>query len=137
VADGLDLADRVGPGQQVLAALEQFAAEVGAQAVGQHRDRSAVDDLGELPDLALAQELRLVDQHAVQRRGAAMSARAIASGRRRAEDRPSAAGRCARRPCPAEAVVQARGEDERAHAALVVVVRALQQVVVFPAFIAE
>src|SRR5690606_17679134 len=35
VADGLDLDQLVGPGQQVLAALEQFAAEVRAQAVAQ------------------------------------------------------------------------------------------------------
>src|SRR5690606_29451054 len=66
VADGLDLLDLVGPGQQVAAALEQFAAEVGAQAVAQHRHAAGIHDLGQLPDLRPAQELGLVHQHAVQ-----------------------------------------------------------------------
>src|SRR5690606_468405 len=61
VADGLDLLKLVGPGQQVLAALEQLSAEVGAQAVAQHRDAQAVDDLAQLPDLGPGQELGLVD----------------------------------------------------------------------------
>src|SRR5690606_22736766 len=57
VADGLDLADLVRPGQQVLAALEQFAAEIGAQAVAQHRHVQRVDHLAQLPDLVAPQEL--------------------------------------------------------------------------------
>src|SRR5690606_40766331 len=54
------------PGQQVLAALEQLAAEIRAQPVAEHGDAKRIDDLGQLPDLRLSQELGLVDQHAVQ-----------------------------------------------------------------------
>src|SRR5690606_15530453 len=66
VADRLDFADLVGPGQQVLAALEQLAAKVGPQAVAQHRDVQRIDHFAELPHLAAGQELCLVHQHAVQ-----------------------------------------------------------------------
>ena len=45
VADGLDLNDVVGPGEQVLAALEQVAEEIGADAVGEHRDVHDVRDV--------------------------------------------------------------------------------------------
>src|SRR5690606_7246939 len=51
VADGLDLADLVGPGQQILAALEQLAAEIRAQPVAQHRHAQRIDHLAQLPDL--------------------------------------------------------------------------------------
>ena len=45
VADGLDLDEVVGPREQVLRALEQLAAEVGAQAVAQHRHAEGVHHL--------------------------------------------------------------------------------------------
>jgi len=67
VADGLDLGQFVGPREQVLAALEQLPLEIRAQPVAQHRDAKAVDHLAQLPHLRFAQELRLVDQHAMQR----------------------------------------------------------------------
>src|SRR5690606_39054838 len=57
VADGLDLADLVGPGQQVLAALEQLAAEIRAQPVAQHRHAQRGDHLAQRPDLGPAEEL--------------------------------------------------------------------------------
>jgi len=67
VADGLDLLHLVGPGQQVLAAFEQLAAEVGTQPIAEHRNAQLVDHLAELPDLAAAEELRLVHEHAAER----------------------------------------------------------------------
>lgn len=39
VADGFDFRKAIGPSQQVLAALEQVALEVGPKAIGKHRDR--------------------------------------------------------------------------------------------------
>src|SRR5690606_602107 len=130
VADRLDLLQLVGPGQQVLAALEQLAAEVGAQAVAQHRDAQAVDHLAQLPDLGAGQELGLVDQYAAEPavggdvllhqafqvavpvEGRALGTQADARG-----DHPAAAA----------TVVQPRRQDQGAHAALAVVVRRLQQ----------
>ena len=51
VADGFQLLEIVGPGEQVLAALERLALEVGAQAETEHRDIEPVDHLGQLEHL--------------------------------------------------------------------------------------
>ena len=64
VADRLDLLDLVGPGQQVLAAFKQLAAEIGPQAVSHDRLAAVVGHPGELPDLRGGEELRLVDEDA-------------------------------------------------------------------------
>ena len=65
MADGANLAQVVGDGEELGGAGEEFAAEVRAQAVAQDREFEPVGDAGELPDLRLRQELRLVDEDAV------------------------------------------------------------------------
>src|SRR5829696_8571482 len=64
VADRLQLAQGVRPGQQSRTAGEEFAPEVGPQAVAHDRDVGLVHHPGQLPDLRLAEELGLVDEHA-------------------------------------------------------------------------
>ena len=51
MADRADLAQRVGDGQEFGGAFEEFAAEVGAQAIAQDGNVQPVCDPGELPDL--------------------------------------------------------------------------------------
>ena len=57
MADGADLAQLVGDGEQLLRAGEKLALEVGAQAIGHDGDVETVDDMGELPDLVAVEEL--------------------------------------------------------------------------------
>ena len=65
MADGFDFRQAIGPSQQVLAALEQVALEVGPKAIGEHRDGEPVGDIAQLPDLGLGQELGFIDQDAM------------------------------------------------------------------------
>ena len=44
---------------------EELALEIDAQAKGHHRDAEPVGDAGELPDLILGEELRFVDEDAI------------------------------------------------------------------------
>ena len=67
VADGLDLAQFIGPCKQMTTALEQFSLKVGTQSVGKDWDFPLVHDLAELVHLRLRQKLSFVNQHAVQR----------------------------------------------------------------------
>lgn len=67
VADGLDLDELIRPGEQILAALEELAAKIGAKPIGEHRDAERIDDFAELPDLSFGEKLRLIDEDAVQR----------------------------------------------------------------------
>lgn len=67
VTHSLQFHERVRNAQQHLGAREQFALEIGAQAIAQHRNVRLVRKPGELPDLSFGEELRLVDQHAGQR----------------------------------------------------------------------
>jgi len=129
VADGLDLLQFVRPGQQVLASFEQLSEEVGAQPVTEHRHAQCIHHFAQLPHLHARQELRFIQQDAVQRPvgvdvlaqqpleiGITIEAHALgAEANARGDD--AATG----------AVVQLRGEDHHAHAALAVVVRRLQQ----------
>ena len=66
-ADGAHFAQIVGDGQQRARAGKQLALEIGAQAVAHDRDVQPVGDAGELPDLLLLEELRLVDEDAMHR----------------------------------------------------------------------
>ena len=65
MTDGFDLNQAVSPGQQCLAAFEQVALEIGSQSVGHHRDIQAIADIAQLEDLQTSQELRLIDQDAM------------------------------------------------------------------------
>ena len=129
VADGLDLLQVVGPGQQVLAAFEQLAAKIRAQTEGQNRNAASVHHVTQLPDLRLAEELRFVDQHAIERAtlgniGVDKSQQIIGAGKAHAvRAQANARGH----HTFARAVVQHRRQDARAHATLVIVVGALQQ----------
>src|SRR6185312_9878259 len=129
VADRLDLLQLVGPGQQVAATLEQLAAEVRAQTIGQHGNMESIDDIADLPYLRLAEKLRLVDKHAMQRSacgdvGLDQGEQILVAGEAsRIRLHPDT-----RSDDPlAEAVVQRRREDERKHAAAAIVVPALQE----------
>src|SRR5262249_39201889 len=69
IADGADLAQAVGDGEQGLRSRKELALEIDAEAEGHHRDAEAVGDTGKLPDLILGEELRFVDQYAVDLAG--------------------------------------------------------------------
>lgn len=127
-ADRLDLDQRVGEREQACGAFEQRADEIGAQAVGEHRDADRVGEMRELADLFGGKELRLVDQHARERRLRVLGqdesgdiGRRIERGRRRLQ--PDPGGDRARR----EARVDRGGEQHRPHAALAIVEVGLQQ----------
>ena len=64
MADRADLAHLVGPGQQGGGTGEEVALEVHPQAVSHDRHAQVIDRAGQLPDLGLGQELRLVDEDA-------------------------------------------------------------------------
>src|SRR5690606_24520445 len=61
-ADRLELLERVGDLEQAPAAREGDGLEVGADAVGEHRDVLLDRDAQQVVDLALGEELRLVEQ---------------------------------------------------------------------------
>ena len=67
MADGADLPEIVSDGEEFCGAGKQLAAEIGAQAVAEHRDAEPVCDACELPDLLLRQELRFIDEDGVDR----------------------------------------------------------------------
>ena len=64
-ADGLDLLDGVGPGQQPLAALEKLVAEITPQAVGDHRHVVDIHHPHQTLHLRAGEKLRLVHDQAV------------------------------------------------------------------------
>src|SRR6478735_2298798 len=64
MADGAHLAQLVGNRQQRHRAREQLALEIRTQTIGHDRNADTVGDAGELPDLPLIEELRLVDKDA-------------------------------------------------------------------------
>ena len=65
MADGADLAQFVGDGEEFGGAGEKLAPEIGSQAIAHDRDVEPVGDAGQLPDLVPGQELRLVDEDAI------------------------------------------------------------------------
>src|SRR5438045_2053616 len=65
-AYGLELDQRIRQCEQRGGAGEKLALKVGAEAVAKHGNREAVGDLAQLQDVALGEELRLVDQDAVE-----------------------------------------------------------------------
>ena len=66
LAHRLQFDQRVGEREQGRRAGEEIAPEVGAQAVAEHRDAELVGDAAQLQDMVAGQELRLVDQQAVE-----------------------------------------------------------------------
>ncbi|MNE32614.1 hypothetical protein D3C80_1262340 [compost metagenome] len=67
MADSFQLYQFVCPGQQVLAANEQFPQKVGTQAITQNRNIQLVDDITQLLNLLFRQELTFIQQHAMYR----------------------------------------------------------------------
>jgi len=65
-ADGLQLNERVGKGKQGGGPGEEVGLEVGAEAIAEHRYRKIVGDAAKLEDVIAGEELRLVNQHAMQ-----------------------------------------------------------------------
>ena len=80
-AHRLQLDQRVGQREQRRRAGEQLALEIGAQAVAEHRDAELVGDPAQLQDMVAGQELRLVDQHAVELALASAPRRSRRTGR--------------------------------------------------------
>ena len=62
MADGLDLAKRVRPRQELRTSLEKPPEEVGAQAVAQDRDVQLVDNPCQLAHVVGREELGLVNE---------------------------------------------------------------------------
>ena len=56
----------VRPGEQVFAARKRLALEICTQSIGKYRDIQFVRNLTQLKYLFFAEELRFVDQHAMQ-----------------------------------------------------------------------
>ncbi len=128
VADGFDFRKAIGPSQQVLAALEQVALEVGPKAIGEHRDGESIGDIAELAHLGLGQELGFVDQDAVDAGGGVFAlgdSKEVIGGsegdRIGGESNPRADFSFS------EPVVDFRSENQRTHAPFAVVVARLQQ----------
>ena len=128
MADGADLAKYVGDGQKPGASREKVALEIRPQAVTHHRDAHVVRHRGKLPDLRLAEELRLIDHHAGQRRGRVLRRDqrchigvAVEHGCRRLEPNPRA------NPSFTDPVVKPGREKHGVHAALAVIVRRLKK----------
>jgi hypothetical protein len=128
MADGFDFRQAIGPSQQVLAALEQVALEVGPKAISEHRDGEPVGDIAQLPDLGLGQELGFVDQDAMDAGGSVFTLgdskeviRGFEGDRIGGESNPRADFSFS------EPVVDFRSENQRTHAPFAVVVARLQQ----------
>ena len=128
VADGFDFRKAIGPSQQVLAALEQVALEVGPKAIGKHGDRESIGDIAELADLGLGQELGFVDQDAMDAGGSVFAlgdSKEVIGGSK--GDRIGGESNPRADFSFSEPVVDFRSENQRAHAPLAVVVARLQQ----------
>lgn len=128
VADGFDFRKAIGPSQQILAALEQVALEVGPKAIGEHRDGESVGDIAELADLGFGQELGFVDQDAMDAGGGVFAlgdSKEVIGGsegeRIGGESNPRADFSFS------EPVVDFRSENQRAHSPFAIVVARLQQ----------
>ncbi len=128
VADGFDFRKAIGPSQQVLAALEQVALEVGPKAIGEHRDGESIGDIAELAHLGLGQELGFVDQDAVDAGGGVFAlgdSKEVIGGsegdRIGGESNPRADFSFS------EPIVDFRSENQRAHSPFAIVVARLQQ----------
>src|SRR5687768_4343118 len=65
-AHRLQFDERVGQRQKRRAAFKQLPEEVGAQAIAKHRQIDLVAEAAELENLVPGQELRFVDQKAVE-----------------------------------------------------------------------
>ena len=66
MADGSDLADDIGNGQQTGAAGEHVALKICPQSVTHHRHTQLVDDIGKLPDLCIAEELGFINHDTIK-----------------------------------------------------------------------
>jgi len=128
VADGLELDQVVGEGEQARAAGEEVRLEIGAQAVAEDGDVELVDDVGGLVHLRGGEELGLVDEDAGDGADAVLALDAAEEvvgvgqdlGRRLEADARAHAAE-------AGSGVDGGGEDERAHPAFLVVVARLQE----------
>ena len=128
VADGFDFRKAIGPSQQVLAALEQVALEVGPKAIGEHRDGESIGDIAELAHLGLGQELGFVDQDAVDAGGGvfALGDSKEVIGRSKRDRIGGESNPRADFSFP-EPIVDFRSENQRAHSPFAIVVARLQQ----------
>ena len=128
MADGADLAHFVGQRQQGGGTGEKLPHEIHPQAIGHDRCVQVVHRAGQLPDLCVGQELRLVDQHAGD--GALGQTRldhgeqvaAFLEGVRVGTDADTRADAAL-----SGAAVEAGGQQVGIHPALFVVMRGLQQ----------
>jgi hypothetical protein len=66
-AHSADLAKLVGDRQQLLAALEQLALEICPEAITDHRKIETVGNTCQLPNLPRCEELRFIDEDAIER----------------------------------------------------------------------
>ena len=63
-ADGFDLFDGVGPGEEPVTPFKKVSLEVGAQAIADDGDAQVIDYVDEVLDLRFIEELRLIDDDA-------------------------------------------------------------------------
>lgn len=126
MADGADFAKLVGNGEQFPGGREKLALKIRAQAVGHHRNVQPVCNTGKLPDMVFGQEVGFIDENAGDGRFGIQ-------GLHFGEDiGVSVEGPCVGRQAdarrdPAEAgpVVKGGRENQRAHAALVIIIGCL------------
>lgn len=128
MADGADLAQLVGDGEEGSGAGEELALEIRAQAEGHHRDAQPVGDAGELPNLLVGEELGFVDEDAVDFAGQRVLADAVVEVVAIGEGLGLRCDAQARAD-HADAVlgIERGGHQQRTHAAFAVVVGRLQQ----------
>ena len=128
MADRADLAHHISKGQKARTSREQIALEIGAKPVAHHRNPHVIGDGGQLPDLCVGQELRLVHHHAGK----------LATGMFGGDKTGHVAvgvkhgGSCLQpdaRPDPslADTIVKLCREQHGIHPALAVIVRCLQK----------
>ena len=128
MANRFQFLEFVRPGEEILAALEQLALEVRSQAEAQHRDAQFVHDLGQLVHLLPGQELRLVDENAVNAPLFQFGGRHVEEVVVAAEGQGAGLEADARADQAAlVAIVQGGREQQRRHAPFTIVVRRLQQ----------
>ena len=123
MADGADFPQHIGNGKQARAAGKHVALKIRAEAVAHHRNAHLVCDAGQLPDLCVGQELRFVDHHTGKR-----CAGVLGRDKRRHVGAAIEHEGGRFQPDPgsdlalADPVVKPRGQQQRAHPALAIIV---------------
>jgi len=111
------------------AARKKLALKIRAQTIGHDRHMQIICDARQLPDLLFGEELRFIDKHAgnftcqraTRLKVANRSSSTLKGNRLRFKPDTR------RNPATPGAIIEGRNQDNRAHAALLIIVGCLQQ----------